>query len=83
MRIPRWKRLLDLTCILISLPCWMPLMILLGLAIKIADPGPLLFRQERIGFRGRRFVCLKFRSMKVNVETRSHEDHLERIIKTG
>ena len=81
--IPRWKRALDIACIAISSPCWVPLMVVLGLGVKIVAPGPLLFRQERIGYRGRRFICLKFRSMKVNAETRSHEDLLDRIIATG
>jgi exopolysaccharide production protein ExoY len=80
--IPRWKRIFDITFILLSLPVWLVLMILLTMGIKIVSPGPVFFRQERIGYRGRRFICIKFRSMKVNVETSSHEDHLEQLIKT-
>lgn len=83
MRIPRWKRAFDLSCIILSLPAWLPLMLLLALGSKLVDPGPLFFRQERVGYRGRRFICLKFRSMKVNAETRSHEALMERIIETG
>src|SRR5205814_3831506 len=60
---PQWKRVLDLSCILCSLPLWLPLMIVITVAIKIASRGPIFFRQERIGYRGRRFMCLKFRSM--------------------
>jgi lipopolysaccharide/colanic/teichoic acid biosynthesis glycosyltransferase len=82
-RMPLWKRVFDLTFVMLSSPCWLPLMILLAMGIKLIDSGPLLFRQERVGFRGRRFICLKFRSMKVNVETRSHEGLLDRIIETG
>ena len=80
--IPGWKRFLDLTCILLSLPFWLPLMILITAWIKIVSRGPVLYRQERIGYRGRRFMILKFRSMKVNVETRIHEGHLEQLIQT-
>ena len=80
LRFPRWKRVLDMTCIAITAPCWLPLMLLVALGIMILSPGPLLFRQERVGYRGRRFICLKFRSMKVNAETETHERYLEQLI---
>ena len=81
-RIPRWKRLFDLTCILLSLPCWLILMAVVVLGMQIAAPGPILFRQERIGLNGRRFICLKFRSMKVNAGTSVHENHLTHLIQS-
>jgi lipopolysaccharide/colanic/teichoic acid biosynthesis glycosyltransferase len=80
VEIPSWKRVLDVTCILLSLPLWLPVVLLIALWIKIASPGPIFFRQERIGFRGERFMILKFRTMKLNVETQSHERHLEQLI---
>jgi exopolysaccharide production protein ExoY len=79
-QVPSWKRVLDVTCILLSLPLWLPVVIVLALWIKLASPGPILFHQERIGYRGRRFMILKFRTMKVNVETQSHEQYLEQLI---
>ena len=79
-RFPRWKRALDLACITLALPLWLPLMLLVGLGIRLLSPGPVLFRQERVGYRGRRFLCLKFRSMKVNAETQMHERHLEELM---
>jgi lipopolysaccharide/colanic/teichoic acid biosynthesis glycosyltransferase len=48
--------------------------------IKLVSPGPLLFHQERIGYKGRRFTIFKFRTMTVNVETGSHELHLQQLI---
>ena len=57
LQFPRWKRVLDLTCVAITIPCWLPLMFLVALGIKVVSPGPILFRQERVGYRGRRFVC--------------------------
>ncbi|GAT63264.1 sugar transferase [Paludibacter jiangxiensis] len=47
-----------------------PLMLLIAALIKLEDGGPVLFRQERIGKNGRRFTCLKFRSMVVDAEAR-------------
>ncbi len=73
--IPRWKRALDGICMLVSLPLTLPIFLLVALWIKIASPGPIFFRQERVGFTGRRFIMLKFRTMKVNVETTLHEKH--------
>jgi len=78
--VPSWKRILDITCILLSLPLWLPIVLLIALWIKFASPGPIFFRQERVGYRGSRFIILKFRTMKLNVETRTHEHHLEQLI---
>jgi exopolysaccharide production protein ExoY len=81
--IPSWKRVLDLGCILLSLPCWLTIMIGVALWIKTASPGPIFYWQERVGYRGRRFMMFKFRTMKVNVDTRCHEHHLERLIQSN
>jgi len=79
---PRWKRCLDLACIALALPLWLPLMLLVALGIKLLSPGPVLYRQERVGHRGRRFLCLKFRSMRVNAETQTHERYLEHLMQS-
>jgi lipopolysaccharide/colanic/teichoic acid biosynthesis glycosyltransferase len=78
--IPRWKRLLDITLIFLSLPLWLTVIIVVSIWIKLVSPGPILFRQERIGYKGKRFTLFKFRTMAVNVETRSHEVHLQHLI---
>jgi exopolysaccharide production protein ExoY len=78
--IPRWKRLLDVACILLSLPLWLAVIIVVSVWIKLVSPGPVLFRQERVGYKGRRFTIFKFRTMAASVETRSHELHLQHLI---
>jgi lipopolysaccharide/colanic/teichoic acid biosynthesis glycosyltransferase len=78
--IPRWKLLLDVAVILVSLPVWLTIIIFVSIWIKLVSPGPLLFRQERIGYKGRHFTIFKFRTMAVNVETGSHELHLQHLI---
>ena len=78
--IPSWKRILDITCILLSLPFWLPVVIFVALWIKLVSSGPIFFRQERVGYRGRRFILSKFRTMKVNVETQSHQRHMDQLM---
>lgn len=74
--LPGWKRALDLTAILLALPLLLPLVIGIGILIRLVSTGPVLFKQERIGYRGSRFMCLKFRTMFCGAETRTHEGHL-------
>ncbi len=45
-----------------------PLMLLIAIGVKLSSPGPVFFRQERLGWDGRTFEMLKFRSMPVDVE---------------
>jgi lipopolysaccharide/colanic/teichoic acid biosynthesis glycosyltransferase len=79
-QIPSWKRILDIICVVLSLPIWLSIMIIIAVWIKLVSSGPILFRQERIGFRGKPFVMLKFRTMKPNAETLSHESYLDQLI---
>lgn len=75
-----WKRALDIACIVAALPLLIPLVLLIALLIKIRSSGPILFKQERVGYRGRRFVCFKFRSMVVGAKTTVHEGHWNQLI---
>ena len=77
---PWWKHPLDVTCILVSLPCWSIVFLAIAIWIKIVSRGPLLFCQERLGHGGRPFKIFKFRTMQLNVETRSHELYLQHLI---
>lgn len=79
-RAPLWKRALDVGCILVVSPLLVPLMLLIALVIRMSSVGPVFFRQERVGCLGRRFTCLKFRSMVVGADTTVHQSHLERLI---
>jgi lipopolysaccharide/colanic/teichoic acid biosynthesis glycosyltransferase len=78
--LPIWKRLLDLFIVALLFPFWLPIMTLSALWVAITSPGPVFYRQPRIGFKGRRFMLMKFRTMKVNAETHVHEAYLEHLI---
>jgi lipopolysaccharide/colanic/teichoic acid biosynthesis glycosyltransferase len=62
------KRLYDLAFSAVGLAVLSPLLILVGIAVKCSDGGPVIFRQRRIGQCGRPFYILKFRTMFVNAE---------------
>ena len=81
--IPQWKRLLDIFCITVVAPIWLLLMFVISVSIRIVSPGPVLFRQERVGHLGRRFTCFKFRTMVVNADTSVHEGHLNHLLESN
>jgi len=81
--VPFWKRSLDLVCLILALPLVVPLMLLISFVIKIVSPGPVFFRQERIGLKGQRFTCLKFRTMTHGASTQDHEQYLQALMKTS
>ncbi|HWA26744.1 MAG TPA: sugar transferase [Lacunisphaera sp.] len=63
--LPAWKRGIDLVCCLLAFPGLVLLTLLLAIGMKLVSPGPVIFRQERIGWKGRRFWLYKFRTMHV------------------
>ena len=66
----RAKRAFDLVGAGLGVVLLAPLLALLGLLVKAEDGGPVLFRQERVGYRGRRFRIWKFRTMVPDAEKR-------------
>jgi exopolysaccharide production protein ExoY len=60
------KRLLDILVICAILPCLLPLLLIVALVVKVGSPGPIFYRQKRVGRFGREFTLWKFRSMQVN-----------------
>jgi len=66
--------------VVLALPLLLPLMMLIALIIRMVSAGPVLFKQERIGYRGGRFLCYKFRTMFVNADTGIHQGHLDQLM---
>jgi lipopolysaccharide/colanic/teichoic acid biosynthesis glycosyltransferase len=60
------KRVADFLFAAAMLPLLLPIFLLIGIAIRIDSSGPIFFRQKRMGFRGRPFSMVKFRTMTVN-----------------
>ena len=80
MGLPAWKRFLDISLIAASCPIWLPLMLFIFVTIKLVSPGASLFRQPRIGYKGREFICLKFRTMHYGTSSSTHQVYLHQLI---
>jgi lipopolysaccharide/colanic/teichoic acid biosynthesis glycosyltransferase len=78
VEMPVWKRAVDITCSLAALPVLALFTVLTAIVMKFTSPGPVFFRQERVGFQGRRFQCYKFRTMHVGADRRIHQTHWTR-----
>jgi sugar transferase (PEP-CTERM system associated) len=66
-----FKRTVDITLSIAGLAIALPVMALTAILIKFDSPGPILFRQQRVGQNGRLFTLNKFRSMRQNAEGKS------------
>ncbi|MCU0414037.1 MAG: sugar transferase, partial [Ignavibacteriaceae bacterium] len=70
------KRVMDIFLSVVALIFIAPLMIFIAALIKLSSPGPIFFKQKRVGFYGREFEIYKFRSMKV-IEGEDEERKLQ------
>lgn len=89
--MPVWqqvvKRLIDIVVSAIVLILFMPMFIIIALAIKLTSKGPVFYKQERIGLHGNPFIIYKFRSMRTNAEEDGKpllsSENDERVTKVG
>jgi exopolysaccharide biosynthesis polyprenyl glycosylphosphotransferase len=76
LRLSRWsrflKRTLDLTVTAAGVLVLLPFFAVTAVLIKLDSPGPVLFRQLRMGYRGRPFFIYKFRTMTADADSRKH-----------
>jgi exopolysaccharide biosynthesis polyprenyl glycosylphosphotransferase len=76
----RCKRALDVSGALVGLVLFSPIMLVAALAVKLSSPGPVIFKQVRLGRKGRRFNFYKFRSMYADCDHRCHKDYVTKLI---
>jgi lipopolysaccharide/colanic/teichoic acid biosynthesis glycosyltransferase/GGDEF domain-containing protein len=74
------KRAMDIIGSLFGIALFGPLMLLIALLVKLSSPGSVLFRQVRLGFLGKPFTFLKFRSMKLNCDQSTHREYVTKLI---
>lgn len=80
--LPVWKRLLDLSLILAMSPGLLVVGAGVALVVICGSRGPVLFRQKRVGYKGREFDCYKFRTMHENADTACHRGHTQHLMKS-
>jgi len=75
------KRGVDIVGSIIGMLALMPVMLITALAIKVTSPGPVIFKQIRLGKQGIPFTFYKFRSMHINMDDQIHRDYIRDFIK--
>ncbi len=82
-----FKRVFDITAALLSFIIFAPIIIIIWILIKLEDGESVIFKQERIGYKGKPFIIYKFRSMRVDAEKNNipklAEEDDKRLTKTG
>ncbi|MBZ5855575.1 sugar transferase [Flavihumibacter profundi] len=70
--MPVWqqniKRLLDIFFAITGMVILFPLLVYVAIRVRLSSPGPIIYKQERIGYKGKPFTILKFRSMVADAE---------------
>ena len=74
------KRLIDIFGALLGLLLLFPVMSLIAIVVKITSPGPILFKQKRLGFQGKEFTFLKFRTMYCDSDDQIHRDYIKKFL---
>jgi lipopolysaccharide/colanic/teichoic acid biosynthesis glycosyltransferase len=75
------KRAIDIMGALAGIILFSPMLLVIALLIKITSCGPILFRQSRMGFLGKKFTFLKFRSMYADCSEARHREYVTNLIK--
>jgi len=78
--MPLWKRGIDILGSLFGLVLLFPVFLIISIVIKTVSSGPVFFKQKRVGYLGKPFNCLKFRTMHPNANSFAYEQHLSECI---
>ncbi|MCW1922887.1 sugar transferase [Luteolibacter arcticus] len=80
--VPSWKRALDVSLVVMTLPISIMLIVAVALWIRLVSRGPALFLQKRVGHGEKLFTIFKFRTMHEGAPTRNHELHVARLVES-
>lgn len=75
------KRGFDFLGAAVCLLVFSPLFLVVSVIIKVVSPGPVFYKQQRIGYAGKPFTFLKFRTMSQGADTHNHQEYLAQLIK--
>lgn len=75
--------MLDLGAAIVALPFLAIALVIVWCLVALTSPGPLFFRQERVGHLGRRFVLYKFRTMRTGADSATHQAHFTDLIRAN
>ncbi len=78
--IPAWKRALDVVGSIVALVLFSPVFLVVAAFIKIVSPGPVFYKQNRVGYLGKTFTFWKFRTMHVDNDATGHQNYLSSLI---
>jgi lipopolysaccharide/colanic/teichoic acid biosynthesis glycosyltransferase len=76
----RAKRVFDLAFATFALVLASPVLVAIGVVVKVSSPGPILFRQRRVGCGGRTFIVYKFRTMRYGASDQQHRDFVRTML---
>lgn len=74
------KRVIDVLGSALLIAVFLPLFVVIAIAVKLSSRGPVFFKQTRVGQYGRTFMFLKFRSMHVGNDQKVHQEFVEQLI---
>jgi len=75
-----FKRIFDIVGALVGLIITSPIIAVVALLIKVTSRGPILFKQQRIGYKGKNFLMLKFRSMQRDASNIMHKEYISKLL---
>ena len=74
------KRFIDIIGSIVGIILFGPVMIIIAFLIKFSSPGPILFKQKRVGYLGKEFTFIKFRSMRIDMDDQIHQEYVKKLI---
>jgi exopolysaccharide production protein ExoY len=81
--LPWWKRSIDVAIAVTALPVLAACTAIVSIPIWLTSPGPVFFRQQRVGRQGQLFFLYKFRTMRVGADISVHQAHVASLLRSN